>query len=139
MAKAARKKHTGGGAERQGRFAIQKRAGMADIIEMTRKAGEPLPKTGRATKTGKSVAVSRTRVEAVMKAAERSGLLGEKSTRIGGRISPALIEKAKKQTGIKTDTDLIEFALANVALDDNFGQTFRKTRGTVDPTLKLGF
>ncbi|MER9051581.1 hypothetical protein NKH89_30845 [Mesorhizobium sp. M0923] len=138
MAKAARKKHTGGGAERQGRFAIQKRAGMADI-EMTRKAGEPLPKTDRATKTGKSVAVSRIRVEAVMKAAERSGLLGEKSTRIGGRISPALIEKAKKQTGIKTDTDLIEFALANVALDDNFGQTFRKTRGTIDPTLKLGF
>ncbi len=136
MAKAARNKHTGGGAERQGRFAIQKRAGM---IEMTTKAGEPLPKIGRATKTGKSVAVSRTRFEAVMKAAEHSGLLGEKSTRIGGRISPALIEKAKKQTGIETDTDLIEFALANVALDDNFGQTFRKTRGTVDPSLKLGF
>ncbi|TIO09560.1 MAG: hypothetical protein E5X89_32365 [Mesorhizobium sp.] len=74
-----------------------------------------------------------------MKAAELSGLLGDKSTRIGGRISPVLIEKAKKQTGIETDTDLIEFALANVALDDNFGETFRKTRGTVDPSLKLGF
>jgi hypothetical protein len=29
--------------------------------------------------------------------------------------------------------------LANVALDDDFGRTFRKTRGTVDPDLKLGF
>lgn len=85
------------------------------------------------------VTVSKARFEAVMKAAEQSGLLGEKSKRIGGRISPALIEQAKKHTGIETDTDLIEFALANVALDDNFGTTFRKTQGTVDPDLKLGF
>ena len=79
------------------------------------------------------------RFDAVMKAAENSGLLGEKSARIGGRISPALVEQAKKQTGIATDTDLIEFALANVALEDNFAKTFRETRGTVDPALKLGF
>lgn len=96
-------------------------------------------KLARAAKTGKLVVVNATRFEAVMKAAEHSGLLGEKSTRIGGRISPALLEQAKKQTGIQTDTDLIEFALANVALDDNFGQTFEKVRGTVDPSLKLGF
>ncbi|KSV92895.1 hypothetical protein N184_22360 [Sinorhizobium sp. GL28] len=74
-----------------------------------------------------------------MKAAEHSGLLGEKSKRIGCWISPALVEQAKKQTGIETDTDLIEFALAAVALDDDFGSAFRKTRGTVDPDLKLGF
>ena len=96
-------------------------------------------KLSRAAKTGKFVVVNATRFEAVMKAAEHSGLLGDKSTRIGGRISPALLEQAKKQTGIQTDTDLIEFALANVALDDNFGQTFEKVRGTVDPSLKLGF
>ena len=33
--------------------------------------------------------------------------------RIGGRVSPALVEQAKARTGIETDTDLIEFALAN--------------------------
>ncbi|MDP1732670.1 MAG: hypothetical protein Q8L54_16145 [Devosia sp.] len=96
-------------------------------------------KLARAAKTGKFVVVNATRFEAVMKAAAHSGLLGEKSTRIGGRISPALLEQAKKQTGIQIDTDLIEFALANVALDDDFGQTFEKVRGTVDPSLKLGF
>ncbi len=74
-----------------------------------------------------------------MAAAENSGLLGEKSARIGGRISPVLVERAKKQTGIEAGTELIEFALANVALDDDFATTFRKTRGTVDPSLKLGF
>lgn len=101
--------------------------------------GGLLTTVARKAKTGQFVTVSKARFEAVMKAAEHSGLLGEKSKRIGGRISPALIEQAKKHTGIETDTDLIEFALANVALDDNFGKTFRKTRGTVDPDLKLGF
>lgn len=136
MAKAVMKKHMRDGAEKRGRFSVQKRA---ETVQTTMKAGEPLPKISRAAKTGQFITVSRSRFEAVMKAAEHSGLLGEKSMRIAGRISPALIEKAKKQTGIDTNTELIEFALANVALDDNFGQTFRKTRGTVDPTLKLGF
>jgi hypothetical protein len=101
--------------------------------------GGLLTTAARSAKAGQFVTVSKARFEAVMKAAEHSGLLGEKSKRIGGRISPALIEQAKKHTGIETDTDLIEFALANVALDDNFGATFRKTQGTVDPDLKLGF
>ncbi len=84
-------------------------------------------------------ASGKARVDAVIEAAENAGLLGEKNARIGGRISPALIEQAKKRTGIETDTDLIEFALANVALGDDFAKTYRKTRGTVDPALKLGF
>jgi hypothetical protein len=74
-----------------------------------------------------------------MQAAERSGLLREKSGRIGGRVSPELIKQAKRQTGIETDTALIEFALASVALDDDFAQAFRESRGKVDPKLKLGF
>jgi hypothetical protein len=85
------------------------------------------------------VVVGAERVEAVMQAAEQSGLLHEKSSRIGGRVSPALVRQAKRQTGIETDTDLIEFALATVALEDNFADTFRESRGKVDPKLKLGF
>jgi len=83
--------------------------------------------------------VSAARFEAVMEAARRSGLLGEKAGRIGGRVSPALIEQAKRQTGIRTDTDLIEFALATIALEDRFAEAFKAARGTVDPELKLGF
>jgi hypothetical protein len=79
------------------------------------------------------------RVEAVMKAAERSGLLKEKNGRIAGRVSSALVEQAKKCTGIQADTDLIAFALANVALEDDFPEAFRKSRGKVDPSLKLGY
>jgi hypothetical protein len=79
------------------------------------------------------------RFEAVMKAAERSGLLSEKSSRIAGRVSPTLVEQAKKQTGITGDTDLIAFALASVALEDNFGAAFKVSRGKVSTDLKLGF
>jgi hypothetical protein len=89
-------------------------------------------------RTGR-ILVSKARFEAVMRAAEQSGLLSEKSGRIGGRVSPALVRQAKRQTGIETDTDLIEFALATVALEDSFAEAFRKSRGKVDPGLKLGF
>ena len=74
-----------------------------------------------------------------MQAAEQSGLLREKSGRIGGRVSPGLIKQAKRQTGIEADTELIEFALATVALEDGFAKAFKRSRGRVDPRLKLGF
>lgn len=74
-----------------------------------------------------------------MRAARASGLMGEKSARMGGRFSPALIAQAKRRTGIETDTDLLEFALANIALEDNFTADFRKLHATVDPDLDLDF
>lgn len=90
------------------------------------------------TKSGPFV-IGKARFDAVMQAAELSGLLSEKSGRIGGRVSQALVKQAKRQTGIETDTDLIEFALATVALEDNFAEAFKESRGKVDPELKLGF
>jgi hypothetical protein len=101
-------------------------------------AGRRTKVVKRDTETGQP-AVSKARFEAVMRAAERSGLLSEKSGRIGGRVSPALVKQAKRQTGIKTDTDLIEFALATVALEDRFSEAFKESRGKVDPELKLGY
>lgn len=83
--------------------------------------------------------IMKKRVEAVVEAAKRSGLIGEKSGRIAARVSPALVEEAKKLTGLASDTDLLEFALANVAVKDDFPDAFRKLKGTVDPTLDLEF
>ena len=74
-----------------------------------------------------------------MSTAERSGLIGEKTGGIRGRVSPAVVKQAKRQTGIESDSDLIEFALASIALEDNFAEVFRESRGTVDPGLELGF
>jgi hypothetical protein len=74
-----------------------------------------------------------------MAAARRSGLLKEKTARISGRVSPALIAQAKRRTGIDSDTALIEFALASLALEDPFPEAFSAARGKIDPDLKLGF
>lgn len=101
---------------------------------------------GKAKGTGVSVAGKKdervtgaARVEAVMRAAELSGLLTKKSGRIGGRVSQTLVRQAKRQTGIDTDTELIEFALASVALEDKFAEAFKESRGKVDPDVKLGY
>ena len=88
---------------------------------------------------GAMVTMHASRFEAVMAAAGRSGLLDGKGGRIGGRISPALIEKAKARTGIETDTDLIAFALANIAVEDRFADAFKAVRGAVDAELNLSF
>lgn len=109
-----------------------KRAAGAAKGSWEQKAVHREPTTGRLVE-------SNARFEAVMRAAEKSGLLSKKGGRIGGRVSPALVRQAKRQTGIKTDTDLIEFALATVALEDNFADAFKESRAKVDPKLKLGF
>jgi len=115
------------GKERHGRFAkgASRRARVATALE-------------RDSATDK-LQISKARFEAVMKAAKRSGLLSEKCSRIAGRISPALVEQAKKQTGIEGDSDLIAFALASVALEDNFAEVFKESRGKAPADLKLGF
>ena len=92
----------------------------------TTKGGLGQIKTVRREPTTGRFIVSKARFEAVMRAAEKSGLLNEKGGRIGGRVSPALVRQAKRQTGIETDTDLIEFALATVALEDNFADAFKE-------------
>ncbi len=122
-------KHQG---ETKGGGAVRKTARKSGAV----KSGWQVKRDGP---SGHFATVHRKRVEAVMAAAERSGLLQEKSGRIGGRISPKLIRQAKAQTGIETDTDLIEFALANVALEDKFAESFKSVRGSVDPDLKLDF
>jgi hypothetical protein len=54
-------------------------------------------------------------------------------------VSPALVRQAKRQTGIASDTDLIEFALATVVLEDNVTDAFNESRGNVAPDLTLGY
>ena len=78
------------------------------------------------------------RVAAVMRGAADGGLTRTKDGRIAGRVSAELIAAAKARTGLQSDTELVAFALANVALEDDFAQVFRAVKGTVDPDLDLG-
>jgi hypothetical protein len=79
------------------------------------------------------------RVDAVLRSAEKAGFLTEKNGRVTGRISTELVERAKTRTGIESDTELLAFALANVALEDGFGEAFHDLGATVDPELDLEF
>ena len=57
----------------------------------------------------------------VLVMAEREGLLdGGRTQVVRGRMPEALVSQAKKRTGIKSDTDLIEVALANIAVGDDY-------------------
>jgi hypothetical protein len=103
-----------------------------------------MPRGGRrdeipAADSDESKTARRVRIEAVFRAADASGLRSGKDGRIAGRVSADLIRTAKARTGLTSDTELVEFALANLALEDRFAETFRETQATVEPTLKLGF
>ncbi|MBZ8132067.1 hypothetical protein CLD20_02145 [Afifella sp. IM 167] len=74
-----------------------------------------------------------------MRGAADQGLTRAKDARIAGRVSSELIAKAKARTGLHSDTELVEFALANLALEDRFAEAFREAKGSVDLDLDLRF
>jgi hypothetical protein len=65
--------------------------------------------------------------------AEKEGLLkGERTQVVRGRMPRALVNRAKKRSGIVSDTDLIEVALANIAVADDYTDWLLSRRGVVD-------
>jgi hypothetical protein len=76
----------------------------------------------------------------VMVIAEQEGLLrGERTQMVRGRMPEALMARAKKRTGINSDTDLIELALANIALEDDYADWPLSRRGAVSREANLEF
>ena len=76
----------------------------------------------------------------VMTIAEQEGLLsGERTQVIRGRMPRALVTRAKNRTGIASDTDLIEIALANIAVADDYTDWLLAQRGTVPDEVDLEF
>lgn len=73
------------------------------------------------------------RKTAVLQLAEENGLLTAKDRQLGGRFSGDLVERAKQVTGIASDTELLTYALAKVALEDDFGERLVARRGRVPP------
>jgi hypothetical protein len=76
----------------------------------------------------------------VLDLAEQSGLLrGTRTKVVRGRMPEALVAKAKARTGIKSDTGLIQLALANLAVADDYVDWLLSQRGTVSKDLDLEF
>ena len=56
-----------------------------------------------------------------------------------GRMPKALVEKAKAASGARSDTELIEMALANLAVADQYCDWLLARRGTVKKETDLEF
>jgi hypothetical protein len=89
--------------------------------------------------TGRSP-VRSTKLREVMAIAEKEGLLrGERTQVVRGRMPLALVVRAKKRAGIDSDTELIEVALAHIAVADDYVDWLLSRRGTVSPEVDLEF
>ena len=72
--------------------------------------------------------------------AEERGLFrGTRTKVMGGRMPEALARKAKARTGIKSDTELLEVALANLAVADDYAEWLISRAGTVSQDVDLEF
>ena len=80
--------------------------------------------------------VPRRRHSAVMDTVWRAGLLSGQNARSAERVHEALIQAANEQSGLTADTELLQYALAKVALEDNCGPKILVPKGSV-PTLAL--
>jgi hypothetical protein len=79
------------------------------------------------------------RQQAVVAAANAEGLFAGGNSALGARIPSRLLMRAKQRSGINSTTELVEYALAKVALEDNFGAKLVARKGTIPPDIKLDF
>ena len=93
-------------------------------------------RTRTSTDTEEYIALKRNRL--VLEQARAVGLLGEaKDTRLSGRVPAGLIEAAKKRAHVSSDTELLELALARMALEDDFGARLVRRKGSVPANIDL--
>jgi hypothetical protein len=95
--------------------------------------------TARHAKSSRPLLQENPRRRAVLDTAKSAGLLAGKSGRIAGRIGKQLVDTAKARSGIKSDTELLEYALARVALEDDFSQKVIAREGRVPRDIDLEF
>ena len=72
--------------------------------------------------------------------ARETGLLnGGRTKLVRGRMPDALVTKAKARSGVNSDTKLIEVALANLAVADEYSSWLLAERGKISKDLDLEF
>ncbi len=85
-------------------------------------------------------ALAEMRMRATLEAARAAGLLGgARSARVAGRVPAELVAAAKKSAGLSSDTDLIEVALARLALEDDFGARLVRHKGALPRDADIEF
>ncbi len=78
------------------------------------------------------------RVSATLSAAADIGLIkGKKNKQISGRVHETLFEAAALKSGLR-GTELIDYALAKVALEDDFADQLLALKGSIPKDVDLG-
>lgn len=94
-------------------------------------------KTSRVSHRPKQTVRSR-RLGDALSIAEQQGLLsGGRTLTLRGRMPSQLVERAKKKTGIQSDSKLIEAALANIVAEDEYADWLLAQKGTVSKEIDL--
>jgi hypothetical protein len=103
---------------------------------MAQAIGHQIPRNSKRTKP----ATSSRRIDDALSIAGQQGLLsGGRTLTVRGRMPSLLVEQAKKKTGIQSDSKLIEAALANIVVADEYADWLLAQRGTVSRDLDLEF
>jgi len=103
---------------------------------MARAIGFQIPRSSKRSKP----ATSNRRYNDALSIAGQQGLLsGGRTLTVRGRMPSLLVEQAKKKTGIQSDSKLIEAALANIVVADEYADWLLAQRGTVSKDLNLEF
>ena len=98
-------------------------------------AASPAPK-----RVKNPVTASSRRIDDALLIAGQQGLLaGGRTLTLRGRMPSLLVEQAKKKTGIQSDSKLLEAALANIVVADDYADWLLAQRGTVSKDLDLEF
>ena len=97
------------------------------------------PKNKIAPRSSSRPSPNRRKPEDVLVIAEEKGLLRGATKIVRGRMPAALVNKAKARTGIQSDADLLELALASLAVSDDDPEWLLSQKGTVHPDMDLEF
>jgi hypothetical protein len=73
----------------------------------------------------------------VYQAAAAGYLQGPKSERVGGRVPKRLFLAAKKKSGIQSQSELLEYALSKVALEDDYGKKLIDLKGSIPDDVEF--
>ena len=95
--------------------------------------------TANAKRTVKAEKITRRFADALAIARETGLLKGSRTKLVRGRMPDALVAKAKARSGVQSDTELIEVALANLAVADEYAGWLLAQRGKVSKDLDLEF
>jgi hypothetical protein len=96
--------------------------------------------TGKDARRPQSEGTTQGTLREVLSIAEERGLLaGSRTHVLRGRMPVGLVQQAKLKSGISSDSKLLEAALANLAVSDDYAQWLLEQRGTVNPELDLEF